>query len=138
MKPLFIIAVLTLIASGSLRAQDRAKNTDVRSDPAYTTEQTNQNSSKSRATDSAAADLQAVVVLCATNPKSKDLAPATRKWLQSNPRAATDLDAAIADIMRRADEYREKIGKKKRSAKSAKEVEKILRGKAKAEINNIR
>jgi hypothetical protein len=138
MKPLFIIAVLMLIASGSPWAQDRAKTTEVKRDPAYTTERTNQNSARSAATDSAAADLQAVVVLCATNPKSKDLAPATKKWLQSNPRAAMDLDAAIADIMRRADEYREKIGKQKRSAESAAEVEKIMRGKAKAAINNIR
>jgi hypothetical protein len=138
MKLLSIIVVLTLFASGSLWAQDRAKKTEVRRDPANTTEQIDQNPSKSRATDSAAADLQAVVVLCATNPNSKDLAPATKKWLQSNPHAAMDLDAAIADIMRRADEYREKIGKKKRSAESAAEVEKIMRGKAKAAINNIR
>ncbi len=89
-------------------------------------------------TDSAVPELASIVVLCATDPKSKKIAPAFKKWLESNPRAAKDVNAVIAYIMRRADEHRVKMGKKKHPKKRAKKITKNLHDAAEAAINNVR
>ncbi len=48
-----------------------------------------------------------------------------------------DVDATIADVMRQADEYRKKIGEKKRSSKSSKKIMKNMHDTAKNAISNV-
>jgi hypothetical protein len=137
MKPLLKTAILALIASNAIWAQDRANKTDVKPVPAHTPEWTNPDASDPGTTDSVVDELGTIVVLCATEPDSGQFRKAWKNWLASNYRPGMEVDAIISDVIRRADEHRNKTGKKKRSSQSSKKIVKNMHDTARNAINNI-
>ena len=58
-----------------------------------------------QAIDSVVDDLQGIVVLCATQPKSVTFKNAWTTWVRQHYQPGMDIDAVISDVLKRASAY---------------------------------
>ena len=139
MKSLLVmlLASTTLLATAA-GAQERAQPAEVKRIPKHTPEWTNPSTGDPGTTDGAAADLQQVVVLCATRPESKAFRQAWQQWLVDHYESGMNVDATIADVLRRADAYRQQNGGKARASKKAKKISRSMHDAAMSVIRNMR
>jgi len=138
MKLKLVTIVVVLTASTALLAQERVKKAEVEPAPSRTTELITPDGSDPGTTDSTVPELASIVVLCATEPNSKQFKKEWKSWIASNYRPGMDIDAVVADVMSQAKMHRLRRGKKTRSTKSSKKISTAMHDTAMAVIKNIR
>lgn len=133
------IALLSIALAAPAFAQDELKKPDSKRVPAHTPEWTNPHDGDPGTRDSVAADLQKIVVLCATSdPGSPAITREWKKWLQQHAREDKDITVTIEEVLRRADAHRTRSGKEPLNRGSRQKMQQVLHDTAKAVIQNTR
>ena len=101
-----LLMILPLAAVAQTRTVDVVKPASAERVPAHTPVWTDTNDSDPGRTDSTMADLQKIVVLCATEPQSPDFRRHWNAFVRRNYEKGMDIDAMVDDVMKRAAEYR--------------------------------
>lgn len=134
----FMMLLSTTAASG----EETKKAAEIKRIPAHNPEWTNSGDSDPGTTDSVVPELQGIVVLCATEPKSDEFKKQWAAYVRHNYKPGMNLDAVIKDVLRRADAYRthQRSGSKHlptRSVQSNSATERLMQDIGLAAIRNI-
>jgi hypothetical protein len=142
-KLLAIMSLLILIPSAMAGEDEAVKPAETRRVPAHNPEWTNPKGSDPGTSDSVSTDLQKIIVLCATEPQSAEFRKQWSAYVRRNYVPGTDIDAIIADVIKRADAYRTKQRPRSgnapaRAVQPNEKTEKMMHDTAKAIIRNMK
>ena len=91
--------------------------------------------------DSVAKDLQRIVVLCATEPRSEEFKTEWARYIEAHSVTEDELDALVDDVLERAEAYRAERSprsRRNRALASSRTTRTLMHDTAKAIINNLR